>query len=225
MCDQLLAYLRKFVQEKAQDQKENASEDYFAPAEGMKLVKRDDPAEESESSWMFKGKSTGKKSNRGKKPKVPSEKPGDKKLNHTFDTMAAFHTLKVRFHSKNPLLQPFLSNCILLTLVFVFVLKVTVPNCVSEVPNAIEAVKESRLKIEQGNYAKPSTSSNANGNPTAGDALDNKESNNVSDEPATNEDNNLGGSSKADQTDVPSSSPDQLTATEPNIKEPYEGWN
>lgn len=99
LCDQLLAYLGKFVQEKTEEAKAVDATNFEAPAKGMRLMKKGEPEEEEESSWMFKGKGAGKKVGKGKRTKNVGEKPAEKKLNHTLDIMSAFHLLRVLRHT------------------------------------------------------------------------------------------------------------------------------
>lgn len=96
LCDQVLAYLGKHIQEKAEESKAADATDFEAPAKGMRLMKKKGgPNEEEESSWMFKGKGAGKKGGKGKRAKNIGEKPIEKKLKHTLDIMSAFHFLRV----------------------------------------------------------------------------------------------------------------------------------
>ncbi|GMH32677.1 hypothetical protein BSKO_00511 [Bryopsis sp. KO-2023] len=129
-CDQLLAYLSKFVQVKTEEPKTGGEELNEAPAEGMRLLKKGD--DELMNSWLFKANAETKKS-KGKKSRKPVEKPVDKRVNHPLDSLSAFHFLRI-----------------------------TVPNTVSEVAKAIEAIKQKKKDIQEGKLQGPSGSSSAN---------------------------------------------------------------
>lgn len=128
-CEQLLAYLSKFVQE-TKIQEKNAVDDkqIEAPAEGMRLIKKTD--KDMEDSWLFKSNGDAKpKKSKGKKPKKPAEKPVEKRLQHPLDSLSAFHYLKI-----------------------------AVPNTMGEVAKTIEAVEEKKKAIEEGKVASGSGS-------------------------------------------------------------------
>lgn len=126
-CDQLLAYLKRFVEVKSEEPKAGEAELSAAePGEGMRLLKKGD--DELMGTWLFKANAQSKKS-KGKKSKKPVEKPVEKRLNHPLDSLSAFHFLRI-----------------------------AVPNTVSEVGKAIEAVEQKKKDIQEGKVHEPSGS-------------------------------------------------------------------
>lgn len=127
-CDELLSYLilHNPVKEPApvESKAESVASQTWLPSEaGMKKLKKSE--NEERDAWLLGGK--GKKT-KHKKPKKSAkvEKPEDKILMHSLQTLEAFHDLRIR-----------------------------VPDTLADVPNAIQALEDLKLQLQTSKTHQP----------------------------------------------------------------------